>query len=83
MYNGDKDFTLDGSSLLGLGFALFLVLFNKVFSISPRKAKPGAAQEFALSSFVSSGNLTSISLVPHQQSPSSIIFFLFPYFIMS
>ena len=35
MHHGDKDFALDRSSLLGLGSAIFLVLFNKVFSVPP------------------------------------------------
>lgn len=35
MHSGDKDFTLDRSIILDMGLAIFLLLFNKVFSISP------------------------------------------------
>ena len=33
MHHGGKDFALDGSPLLGLGFAILLVLLNKVVSV--------------------------------------------------
>lgn len=39
MHNGDKESTLDCSVVLDLGFAIFLVLSNKVLSITPPKAK--------------------------------------------
>lgn len=35
MHYGGKDFALDSSPLLGLGFAILLVLLNKIFSVSP------------------------------------------------
>ncbi len=37
LHHGGKDFALDSSSLLDLGFAILLVLLNKVFSVPPRK----------------------------------------------
>lgn len=37
MHNGGEDYTLDSSPLLGLGFAIFLVLFNKGVTVSPSK----------------------------------------------
>lgn len=48
MYNGDKDFTLDSSIIQDMGIALFLILFNKVFSISPSEAKLRLPQDLAL-----------------------------------
>lgn len=55
MHHGDKDFTLDCSPLLGLGSAVFLVLFNKVFSVPPRKARSRHAKESPLPPFLSNG----------------------------
>ncbi|KAH9804955.1 putative flavin-containing monooxygenase 1 [Citrus sinensis] len=48
MYNGDKDFTLDSSIIQDMGIALFLILFNKVFSISPSEAKLRLPQDLPL-----------------------------------
>jgi hypothetical protein len=35
VHHGGKDFALDRSPLLGLGFAILLVLLNKIVSVPP------------------------------------------------
>lgn len=40
MHYGDKDFALDSATLLDMGFAIFHVLLNKIFSVTPPKTKP-------------------------------------------
>ena len=55
MHDGDKDFALDRSVLQDLGIAIFLVLFNKVLSVSTRKAKSKFVQDLVLTSFISNG----------------------------
>jgi hypothetical protein len=46
---------LDRSILLDLGTAIFLVLFNKVLSVSPREAKSKLVQDPLIISSISNG----------------------------
>lgn len=55
MYNGDKDFTLASSILLDMGIALFLILFNEVFSIFPSEAKRRLPQGLPLFPIITRG----------------------------
>lgn len=55
VHHGDKDFALDSSPLLDLGIAIFLILLNKIFSVLPRKTKPGLTQNPSLLNVIPSG----------------------------
>lgn len=55
MHHGDKNFALDSSTLLDMGFAIFLVLLNKIFTVTPPKTKPRLTQSSSMLHVISNG----------------------------